>query len=71
MHRLIYLKWLLFKHSGNLSFNRDIMHFVLDPVGSSAPQLPTRNRAQNFAIPSGVATTLMCEAQGSPTPSFR
>lgn len=45
--------------------------FFVDPVGSSLPQLPSRNRAQNFVIESGVDTSLLCEAQGSPVPSFR
>ncbi|ROT84149.1 Down syndrome cell adhesion molecule [Penaeus vannamei] len=44
---------------------------VPDPAGSSAPHLTTRSRSQTFDVAAGLPTTVLCEAQASPPPSFR
>lgn len=44
---------------------------LAEVVALSPPKLPTRNKAQNYEVAQGIATTLLCEAQASPAPTTR
>ncbi|XP_042237783.1 Down syndrome cell adhesion molecule-like protein Dscam2 isoform X22 [Homarus americanus] len=44
---------------------------ISDPAGSSGPRLTTRSRSQTFEVVSGSPTTLLCDAQAHPQPTFR
>ncbi|KAK4314719.1 hypothetical protein Pmani_014000, partial [Petrolisthes manimaculis] len=44
---------------------------ISEGVGLSAPRLPSRDRAHNFQVESGLTTTLLCEAQAHPSPVTR
>ncbi|XP_076062140.1 Down syndrome cell adhesion molecule 1 isoform X8 [Oratosquilla oratoria] len=44
---------------------------ISEPVGSSSPRFVSRSELEAFRYSSGSAFALLCQAQGSPAPSFR
>ena len=44
---------------------------MLDPVGSTVPQLPKNERLLDFDIRSGETYALPCNAQAAPAPNYR
>lgn len=44
---------------------------LTEALALSGPRLPSRNKAQNFEVESGLSTTLLCEAQAAPPPTTR
>ena len=49
----------------------NFLFLFLDPVGSSGPKFSTSADSATFTIPSKIAHSLTCPAQGSPMPQYR
>lgn len=58
-------------HKVRVSRSAHLSVILAEVVAMSPPKLPTRDKAHNFDIAQGIATTLLCEAQASPAPTTR
>jgi len=47
------------------------INLLLDPVGTSSPDLPTKERYQTMDGVEKSSVTILCSAQASPPPAYR
>ncbi|KAJ9593690.1 hypothetical protein L9F63_014738, partial [Diploptera punctata] len=50
--------------------HKDILYQVLEPVSSTVPRIPSKEKFDMIERPFGKTFALLCQAQGHPVPSF-
>ena len=65
----------LYQHSGTQKHDMVMWHhtliFIKDPIGSSPPNIPIKEKFSHMGSMKGNALAMSCPAQGFPVPAFR